>query len=212
LIKNTPLVKSIFELTALLTTAVGRFIVKDNLEYKLIFMITAGICWFSYFLYTYRTDKLRFKNWGLSFHHFNMTFRELLPFLIVFIMLSVGLGYYLETSILSRSIIPALIVYPVWGILQQTMVLGLFTFNVKQIFPDITDRTLIVLTALTFSLIHYPSKLLMPGTFIMALVYTFLYLRGRNLLVFGIFHGWMGAFFYYCIYQWNSFMAGIGRF
>jgi hypothetical protein len=47
------------------------------------------------------------------------------------------------------------------------------------------------------------ASLLTPGTFIMALVYTFLYLRGQNLLVFGIFHGWMGAFIF------TAFISGI---
>ena len=210
--KNTSFLKSCLELSALLATACGRFLFKDVLVLKLIFMLTATLVWFCYFLYTYRTDKKRFKSWGISFQNFNSTFKELFPFLLFFILLFVLLGYGLNITTLSWRILPALLIYPLWGMLQQIMIIGLFTFLLKQFFPTISNTLIILLTAVTFSLVHYPSTILMPGTLVMALVYTYLYLNGRNLLVLGIFHGWLGAFFFYCLYQWNSFMVGFAKF
>jgi len=55
---------------------------------------------------------------------------------------------------------------------------------------------ILLITALSFSLVHYLNTLLMIGTFFLALAYTSLYLKNRNLIVMGIYHGWIGAFFY----------------
>lgn len=169
-------------------------------------MLTATLVWFCYF-YTYRTDKKRFTSWGISFQNFNSTFKELFPFLLFFILLFVLLGYGLNITTLSWRILPALLIYPLWGMLQQIMIIGLFTFLLKQFFPTISNTLIILLTAVTFSLVHYPSTLLMPGTLVMALVYTYLYLNGRNLLVLGIFHGWLGAFFIVCINGTHSWLV-----
>ena len=174
--KNTSFLKSCLELSALLATACGRFLFKDVLVLKLIYMLTATLVWFCYFLYTYRTDKKRFKSWGISFQNFNSTFKELFPFLLFFILLFVLLGYGLNITTLSWRILPALLIYPFWGMLQQIMIIGLFTFLLKQFFPTISNTLIILLTAVTFSLVHYPSTILMPGTLVMALVYTYLYL------------------------------------
>jgi hypothetical protein len=98
--KNTSFLKSCLELSALLATACGRFLFKDELVLKLIYMLTATLVWFCYFLYTYRTDKKRFTSWGISFQNFNSTFKELFPFLLFFILLFVLLGYGLNTHYL----------------------------------------------------------------------------------------------------------------
>ena len=58
---------------------------------------------------------------------------------------------------------------------------------------------IVVLTATLFTLVHFPFLLLVGATFGLAIVSTCLYLRGHNLLVLGIYHGWLGGFFFYTL-------------
>ena len=57
----------------------------------------------------------------------------------------------------------------------------------------------VLLTATVFALVHFPSLLLVGATFGLAIIYTALYLRGQNLLALGIYHGWLGGFFFYTL-------------
>lgn len=192
-------------------TAIGKFIFMDWLNLKLVYIAVTCLFWLAYFIYTYKADKNRFQFWGLSTKNFKETFKELLPFALVLIIGFVVAGHFLKTSVLSWHIIPVLLIYPIWGIFQQVLMVGLFTSNLKQTIPSLSNLLLIFTTALLFGLVHYPFYLLMLATFLLALVYTFLFLKGRNLLVFGIFHGWLGAFFYYCILHRDTLMEVFGR-
>ena len=51
----------------------------------------------------------------------------------------------------------------------------------------------------------------MMGTFILALLYTIVYLRERNLFALGLFHGWLGALFYYTVVGRDPFMEVFGQ-
>jgi membrane protease YdiL (CAAX protease family) len=68
-----------------------------------------------------------------------------------------------------------------------------------------------VITAILFSLLHYPNLWLMVGTFVLALLYTIVYLRERNLYALGMFHGWLGALFYYTVVERDPFMEVFGQ-
>lgn len=74
----------------------------------------------------------------------------------------------------------------------------------------VSDHTIILITASLFGLIHYPEPILILGTFLLALAYMYLYLRGRNLIVLGIYHGWLAAFFFYCVLGRNSWEEAFG--
>lgn len=57
----------------------------------------------------------------------------------------------------------------------------------------------VYLHGLPFGLLHYPYYWLMLGTFILALLYGFIYLQSRKVFVMGLFHGWLGGLFFYTI-------------
>ena len=52
----------------------------------------------------------------------------------------------------------------------------------------------------------------MIGTFILALLYTTVYLRERNLFALGLFHGWLGALFYYTVVGRDPYMEVFRQF
>ena len=105
-----------------------------------------------------------------------------------------------NTILFNPHIIPILILYPLWGFIQQFLVVGLVAGNLKDLRSGKVPLVLIVLSAsVLFSLVHYPYPLLMIATFFLALLYTFIYLRYRNLISLGLFHGWLGCFFMFYV-------------
>ncbi|HQX31109.1 MAG: CPBP family intramembrane metalloprotease [Flavobacteriales bacterium] len=72
--------------------------------------------------------------------------------------------------------------------------------------PNLTNWQIIVLTATLFSLVHYPFVWLMIPTFVLALVYGYLFLKERNIYVLGFFHGWLGAICFYTIVDRDPFV------
>ncbi len=193
---------SIGELIAVLLTAAGKFLFMDWLNWRLLYISLACLGWLAYIIYRYQKDPKVLKDWGLSRQGFSHSFKQLFPLATFIVLVFIGLGTYLGTNILSWHIIPVLLLYPIWGIIQQFLTIGLVAKNLD---ATTLPRSLVVfLTAALFGLIHYPFGLLILGTFLMALVYTILYLRGTNLLVLGILHGWLGAFFFYTILARDS--------
>jgi membrane protease YdiL (CAAX protease family) len=136
-----------------------------------------------------------------------------LPFGLISIIVFFLLGFYLGSLNLTWHIIPILILYPLWGIIQQFLVIGLVAGNLKDLKQrKLSDLLIILLTALLFGVLHYPFYWLMFGTFVLALFYGYIYLRSRNVYVMGIFHGWLGALFFYTVVGRDPFAEVFGKF
>jgi hypothetical protein len=97
-------------------------------------------------------------------------------------------------------ILPTLLLYPLWGFIQQFLIVGLVAGNLSDVDKFRRHRLwIIVVTAIIFSVVHYPSVMLMAGTFVLALVYVPSYLQHRNIWTLGLFHGWLACFFYFFV-------------
>lgn len=191
-----------FEIIAVVVTGFGKFILMDLLNQRFVYIVLACLFWIGYIIYRSQKNKGIIDYWGLSKVNFNKTFLELLPIVILCIGLFIFVGNRMGTNILNWSIIPILLLYPIWGIIQQFVIIGLLARNLKDIERVIVPEFMIILiTAIVFAIVHYPHNLLIVGTFLLAIVYTTLYLRKRNLIVMGIYHGWLGAFFFYTILE-----------
>lgn len=188
------------EIALVMTTGIGKFIFMDMLNWRLPYILIACLFWLAYCFYRYQQQPNILSYWGLSLQGFKQTWLELTPFALCIGGLFVFMGYQLETSVLNWHILPILLLYPIWGIIQQFIIIALIAKNLS----DLQKHTfslpfIIVLTATIFASVHYPFPILIIGTFCLAIVYTLLYLKGRNLLVLGIYHGWLGGLFFYAI-------------
>ena len=189
-----------YEIAAVVLTGVGKFIFMDFLQWKLIFIAVAIISWTMYVFYQHKRIPGVLTYWGFTTGNFRAVLRIVLPFGIVAVICFLIIGSYLKTINLTWHIIPILILYPVWGIIQQFLVISLVAGNLKDLQRyKIREVAIIVLTALLFGLLHYPFYWLIVGTFLLALFYGFVFMRVRNVLVMGIFHGWLGALFFYTV-------------
>ena len=138
--------------------------------------------------------------WGFTTQNFWKSFVIILPFALTCIG---GMMLYANSGnipLFNPHIIPILILYPLWGFIQQFLVVGLVAGNLKDMHKYKWPLPAVVLaTSVLFGLVHYPYPILMIATFFLALFYTLIYLRYRNLISLGLFHGWLGCFFMFYV-------------
>jgi membrane protease YdiL (CAAX protease family) len=196
----------ILEIIAVVLTAMGKCICVDYLNLRLQFVVVTILAWSIYVIYRYKKDNLVLKDWGFRTDNLMSVIKLMLPFAMVSILSFFTIGYFRGTLNLSWHILPLLATYPVWGSIQQFLTIGLITGNLNSIKGlKLNKITVIVITALLFSVVHFPSLWLMTETFILALFYGYIYLKAKNIYALGLFHGWLGALFYYTIVNQDPF-------
>ena len=201
-----------FEILAVLLTAVGKFVFMDTLQAKLPFILSIIAGWAIYVIYRHRKAPGILSYWGFRRDTLkNVTYR-VLPFAISAIVLCFFIGYYRGTLNITWHIFPILLLYPIWGCIQQFLVIALVAGNLQDLKNySVNHATAITTAALLFGLMHYPFYWLMVGTTVLALLYGFIYLRSRNIYVMGIFHGWLGALFFYTVVGRDPFAEIFGK-
>lgn len=154
--RYTPLIADThrhLEITAVLATALGKFIFMDWLEWRLPFIAIAITAWVVYALIRHRQAPGILKYWGFRTNDFKKVARMVLPFGFIAIATFFIVGFYLKTINLSWRVIPILILYPRWGTIQQFLVIGLVAGNMKDLkkskWPDVSRSTAFSLRANT---------------------------------------------------------------
>jgi len=197
----------IIEIIAVAITAIGKFIFVDYLNWRLPFVIVTILAWLIYVIYRYKKDKLVLKDWGFRTDNFKSLIRLMLPFAVISILSFFVIGYFQGTLNMTWHILPLLITYPIWGIVQQFLVIALVAGNLSHIKSiKLSKPVIILITAILFSVVHYPSMWLMLGTFILALFYGYVYLKVKNIYALGLLHGCLGALFYYTVVNQDPFV------
>jgi len=203
--------RRIFELAAVVITAGGKFLFMDILQWRLPFILCTLVAWSVYAYARARSDPSMLQYWGFRNDNFKKVLRTLFPIALIAIFTCLVTGYVRGTLNLTWHIIPILIVYPIWGTIQQFLCVGLVAGNLQDMNKPLKKYWIVPITAVLFSVLHYPNLWLMMGTFILAMLYTIVYLRERNLYALGLFHGWLGALFYYTVVGRDPFMEVFGQ-
>jgi len=188
-----------------------KFVVIDFLDAKFWFILLAGTFWISYIFTRIYKNHSVIKEWGLSLNGFKQTLKVIsIPALVVTIF-SIWYGLDQGVLIFNWHIIPVMILYPFWGIIQQLLIISLFGGNIYYLEnTKINKLTIISLTSILFSLVHYPSVPLMIVTFFLAVCYCLVFFRFRNILVLGLFHGWLACIFYFFVMGRDPWLEFIG--
>jgi hypothetical protein len=202
----------VFEISAVILTAVGKFVFMDYLHWWFPFILAAIIFWACYIIYRSKRKPGITTYWGFRTDNFRKTIKIVLPFAIIALAGCICIGIFQDSLNITWHIIPLLILYPIWGTIQQFLVIGLTAGNLHDLkSPKIPKVLVIILASLLFGLIHYPFVWLIVGSFALAIFYGFIYLKQRNLYALGIFHGWLGAIFFYTVVNRDPFMEIFGR-
>ncbi|MFK7972483.1 MAG: CPBP family glutamic-type intramembrane protease [Bacteroidia bacterium] len=202
-----------FEISAVALTAIGKLVFMTWLPMRTVFIPVMILFWLGYIWYRARQNGGILHYWGFRKDNFAKVFKMLLPLAIVSVTAFIGVGIWQESMILSWHILPILAFYPIWGTIQQFLVVGLVAANLQNMEnTQVSNPLIIILTSTLFGLVHYPHWLLVIGTFFLALVYVWVYLKEKNLFVLGLYHGWLGAFFFFFVLQrdaWLEFLEMI---
>jgi len=202
-----PNARRIFEICAVILTGLGKFIFVDILAYKFWYIILAILFWVGYILFRSLKNPNTLSYWGFHKHDFKKLFLKILPVAILAVIAFLVYGILNDTLIISWHILPILLLYPIWGVIQQFLMIGLVAVNLDDYKGIEIPRIIIVtLTAVLFSVVHYPSIPLILSTFVLGICYALLFLRYRNIWVLGIYHGWLGAFFYFFVLKRDSWL------
>ena len=200
------------EITAVLLTAAGKFIFINYLEWRLPFIAVAILAWVVYILYRRKTEPGILHYWGFRTDNFNHVLKMVLPFGILAVLACLVVGFYKHTLNITWHIIPILIFYPIWGIVQQYLLISLTAGNLSDMKGlNLNKSIIILLSALLFAAVHYPFLWLIAGTFLLALFYGLIFIKERNIYVLGLFHGWLAAIFYYAVLERDPFMEIFGK-
>ncbi len=202
----------ILEISAVILTAIGKFIFMDYLHWRLAFITVSITCWI---IYVYSRNKAQpniLKYWGFKTDNFKKVALTILPFGLATVLVCIGIGIYMGSVNITWHIIPILILYPIWGTIQQFLLIALTAGNLQDFQGiNMSKMVIVFVTALLFGLIHYPYLWLMIGTFILAIFYGLVYLKNRNIYVLGLFHGWLGAILFYTVVGRDPFVETFGR-
>ena len=102
----------------------------------------------------------------------------------------------------------AILLYPVWGMIQQFVFQGIFLNACKKLGLGYFS---IVLGALVFTISHYPSVFLMKFTAFGGLLFATLFYYRPNIIPLGFYHGVFGAFLYYVLRNKDPFLEFLGN-
>jgi membrane protease YdiL (CAAX protease family) len=191
--------RRLLECIAVLFTAAGKFLFMDLLQWRLPFIICSIIGWSIYVYLRWKSNAGILQHWGFRTDNLRSLILKLAPLALGAFILCIIIGYFHGSLNITWHILPILIIYPIWGTVQQFLCVGLITGNLQDFRTPMSKTWNILLTALLFGALHYPNYWLMGGTFVLALLYSAIYLHERNLYVLGLFHGWLGAIFYYTV-------------
>ena len=204
--------RRVLEIAAVILTAAGKFIFMDWLNWRFPFVAIAILSWIIYIIYRSRKQPSILQYWGFRTDNFRKVVKMILPFGLFAVIAFAGIGLYQGTINITWHIIPILILYPIWGIIQQFLLIALTAGNLQDLKSyKLNKQVIILIAAVLFALVHYPYWWLITGTFILALLYGFIYLKERNIYVLGIFHGWLGGLFYYTVVDRDPFVEMFGK-
>lgn len=161
-----------------------------------VFIASACLFWTGYVAYRGNRDPGIFRRWG--FRRDNLVVASRVP-LLMFATGASGLAIYGALSgqfQFPPSIWLLLLVYPIWGIVQQFLTLGIFLQSLEQMIGSRFTLPIALSSAALFSAVHTPDLEVMAATFALELLLIPLFLRYRNLWPLGIVHGFLGALFY----------------
>ena len=199
-----------FELVAVMATGVIHLVLK-SLGAKGLFIALASVAWISYIVWRVRKDSYLWVKWGFQTENLSSAFVGPTVVFVLGVSLMAWFGLANGRVLWQGHILVLLLLYPLWGILQQFLVQALGISNLMALFPKPGWRVAIPVGVVVFSIFHFPNGWLMVATGVMAGLFIPFYLRDRNLWPLGLYHGWLGTFFYFWVLGKDPWISVFGK-
>lgn len=198
----------IWEIAAVLFTACAKWGMVDILNLRPYFIVLAVVLWTFLIFSKLKGRPNKLKAIGLGRDGFRSS---LVACLALGIPAAIGFGGYAysqQIDLWQLNILPVLLLYPAWGLLQQLITMNFVAANVRTFSNN--KGIVILTTGIAFALVHLPDIPLTLATLALGLFYTWVYLKYENIWPMGILHGWLGALFYYWVMNrdpWAEILA-----
>jgi hypothetical protein len=199
--------RQIAEMAAVGLTGVGHlaFSAEDASVYFIPLAIGG---WGGYVGYRAATEPAFLRRAGFTRDGLHPAFREVSWLAAGSLAAMAGIGAAQGTLRIDADVLPLLALYPAWGLTQQFLVQGLVTRHLAD--AGAPPAAIVPTTALLFGAVHVPNWRLTAATTALGGAYAGLYLRHRNLWPLGLYHGWLGAFFYRWVLDRNPWAEMVG--
>ncbi len=182
------------EIVAVVLTGLMKYIFMDWLELRIFYIGVTFLFWTTYIYKRYKGNNLILNHWGFRKKYLKQMFLSLIPFALLIIAVIIWYVISNKINVLNWHIIPVFIFYPLWGTIQQFLIIALVAGNLHSIAAvKLKEYQIILLISVLFSLVHYPSLPLMLFVFIMEILFTAAYFRWNNLWPLGLYHGWVAS-------------------
>lgn len=174
----------------------------DWLQWRGFYIAGIGIFWLGYVVIRIKNNKEQPALWGVRKEGFWPSMFFLIPFIVISILVCLVYAGVNNNLYFSWRILPVLALYPLWGIIQQFLMLGIISQNLGRLNSIKGNRYGIVLiVSVLFSLMHFPDFLLMIFTFCLEILFITVYFKWKNLWAIGIAHGWIATFLLYYVLE-----------
>ena len=191
------------EMAAVGLTGAGHLAFSE-LDRSAWFIPVATLGWGGYVYHRARTERDFLQSAGFTASGLGPAFRDATIFAAASAGVMAGIAVWQDAEMFEREMIPLLVLYPAWGLLQQFLVQAMVSDNLTNASGWIGSPYAVTpISATLFGAVHVPSWKLAAATFVMGLVFTPLYLRHENLWPLGLYHGWLGVLFYQWVLERN---------
>jgi len=205
--------RSLVETGSVIVTGILHLIFVGVLNAKAVFIAVALIGWSGYIAVRVRNDRRLLEVWGFRCANIRSTF------IISSFATAIGILAMAVIALTQKSLsfhwhmLPLLLLYPIWGVIQQFLVQALVAGNLSRSSGMIGSASFVtIVSAALFALVHMPDLKLAIGTFCLGLAFTPIYLRWRNLWPLGIYHGWLGVLAYFWVLHRDPWLEVFGSF
>jgi hypothetical protein len=198
------------EIFAVVLTGLLHLVFK-SLGAKGLFIALASVSWIGYIVWRVRQDSSQWVKWGFQTRNLSSAFFWPTVIFVLGVSLMAWYGLANGRVLWKGHILFLLLLYPLWGILQQFLVQAIGVANLMTLFPKQGWVVAMPVGIVLFSFIHFPNGLLLIATGLMAALFIPCYLRDRNLWPLGLFHGWLGTFFYLWVLGKDPWVSVFGK-
>lgn len=181
------------EMSAVALTGVGHFVFSAH-DVSGVFIPLAAGGWGGYVGYRAATESGFLGDLGLTGHDLGPAFRDASLLAAGALVAMAVVGAAQGTLALDADFLPLFVLYPAWGVVQQTLVQGFVTRHLADV--GLSPWAITPISSVAFGAVHLPNWKLTAATTALGAAYAPLYLRHRNVWPLGLYHGALGAFYY----------------
>jgi hypothetical protein len=188
-------------------TGLAHLVFETFLEAKIPFIIGAGLLWLGYLVWRLKTVPGLSREWGLRWDTARPAGLACLAVGLPVLIAMTIYGFVVENLPPPPTFWVILALYPIWGFLQQFLLNALLARNLRTLMPS---AIVVPLSAVLFSVAHWPDYGLMALTLAAALIWIPIYLWRPNLWILGVCHGILGAVAYYGVLGRDAWALSFG--